>query len=146
MQTRQKVINGIMTIAIVGLIGSNIYFLNKCRKPAHKIRIGTPAIGKHIDYSTPLKDKKDAMIIEHELINAKTIEKPAIADEVPNATIIVEDWSNGGIYALGDIWIQDEKVIFTESIWDIEYNELTGERAKEIKKIILKYTSKELNE
>ncbi|VYU49522.1 hypothetical protein [Clostridium tertium] len=133
----------IMSVVILLLLGLSCYLFNESRKPDYKIAIGTYT-NKYGDrlISYPISNKEDYRAILFALINANSIEEPAIISKLPDASILISDSKQGVGYLDADVWFAEDKVIFNlgeKNNIDSNYKVINGEYAKYINEFISKY-------
>lgn len=140
-----KLKNVLICILIILLILSNVYFLKKSQETGYEMLIGIPAIneehvvsGADFSKSTPLKNKSQVDTAFFSLLNANTIQKPAIADNQPDAVIWISEPKEGITYLQINLWLDEDSIIFiTENTSSHEYREIDNTYyAAELKKII----------
>lgn len=108
-----NLVRGGITAAILLLLGTNCYFFNENKKPDNNILIGVPingVNGARTEFSEPIKEKDDSNLIQLALMNAISIDKPKIADKLPDATIMINDRDVGVSYLSVDVWFDNKKL------------------------------------
>lgn len=136
------------------LLGGNLYFFNENTKPDNNILIGVPingVNGARTEFSEPIKEKDDSNLIQLALMNAISIDKPKIADKLPDATIMINDRDIGVSYLSVDVWFDNEKAIFSlggrdSSTSEARYKETVGDFGEEIINCISKYQNEDSKE
>lgn len=149
-----NLVRGGITAAILLLLGTNCYFFNENKKPDNNILIGVPingVNGARTEFSEPIKEKDDSNLIQLALMNAISIDKPKIADKLPDATIMINDRDVGVSYLSVDVWFDNEKAIFSLGGIDsftseARYKETVGDFGEEIINCISKYQNEDSKE
>ena len=143
-----------IVVSILVLLWSNLYFFNENTKPDNNILIGVPingVNGARTEFSEPIKEKDDSNLIQLALMNAISIDKPKIADKLPDATIMINDRDVGVSYLSVDVWFDNEKAIFSlggrdSSTSEARYKETVGDFGEEIINCISKYQNEDSKE
>lgn len=143
-----------IVVSILVLLWSNLYFFNENTKPDNNILIGVPingVNGARTEFSEPIKEKDDSNLIQLALMNAISIDKPKIADKLPDATIMINDRDIGVSYLSVDVWFDNEKAIFSlggrdSSTSEARYKETVGDFGEEIINCISKYQNEDSKE
>ncbi|BFK80927.1 hypothetical protein I3900191A7_10720 [Clostridium baratii] len=143
-----------IVVSILVLLWSNLYFFNENTKPDNNILIGIPidgVNGARTEFSEPIKEKDDSNLIQLALMNAISIDKPKIADKLPDATIMINDRDVGVSYLSVDVWFDNEKAIFSlggidSSTSEARYKEIVGDFGEEIINCISKYQNEDSKE
>lgn len=143
-----------IVVSILVLLWSNLYFFNENTKPDNNILIGIPidgVNGARTEFSEPIKEKDDSNLIQLALMNAISIDKPKIADKLPDATIMINDRDIGVSYLSVDVWFDNEKAIFSlggrdSSTSEARYKEIVGDFGEEIINCISKYQNEDSKE
>ncbi|WP_252195418.1 DUF4825 domain-containing protein [Clostridium baratii] len=143
-----------IVVSILVLLWSNLYFFNENTKPDNNILIGVPidgVNGARTEFSEPIKEKDDSNLIQLALMNAISIDKPKIADKLPDATIMINDRDVGVSYLSVDVWFDNEKAIFSlggidSSTSEARYKEIVGDFGEEIINCISKYQNEDSKE
>lgn len=137
----------VISIIVILCIG-NVYFYNKSSKLDYAIKIGTPSgtgtTVEKTDFSEALSDKEEANILTFSLMEGISIEKPEVCNNIPTSTIWFNDWNEGVVYYIVNLW-EDGDTIIVETDVNSEkplYKKIDGSIAVEIKKLIDKYTIK----
>ena len=143
-----------IVVSILVLLWSNLYFFNENTKPDNNILIGVPingVNGARTEFSEPIKEKDDSNLIQLALMNAISIDKPKIADKLPDATIMINDRDVGVSYLSVDVWFDNEKAIFSlggidSSTSEARYKETVGDFGEGIINCISKYQNEDSKE
>ena len=103
-----------------------------------------PTIGVNFTKSKPLSDKNEANNLIFSLMEATTIKKPEICDELPNASIQFYDWKNNISYYNINIWIDKDCIIIEdENKGETKYKKIDNTYdVTNLKKIIERELSK----
>ncbi|MGG7159874.1 DUF4825 domain-containing protein [Clostridium baratii] len=151
---RNIIARATIVVSILVLLWSNLYFFNENTKPDNNILIGVPingVNGARTEFSEPIKEKDDSNLIQLALMNAISIDKPKIADKLPDATIMINDRDVGVSYLSVDVWFDNEKAIFSlggidSSTSEARYKETVGDFGEGIINCISKYQNKDSKE
>ncbi|WP_338626600.1 DUF4825 domain-containing protein [Clostridium baratii] len=151
---RNIIARATIVVSILVLLWSNLYFFNENTKPDNNILIGVPingVNGARTEFSEPIKEKDDSNLIQLALMNAISIDKPKIADKLPDATIMINDRDIGVSYLSVDVWFDNEKAIFSlggidSSTSEARYKETVGDFGEGIINCISKYQNKDSKE
>lgn len=151
---RNIIARATIVVSILVLLWSNLYFFNENTKPDNNILIGVPingVNGARTEFSEPIKEKDDSNLIQLALMNAISIDKPKIADKLPDATIMINDRDIGVSYLSVDVWFDNEKAIFSlggidSSTSEARYKEIVGDFGEEIINCISKYQNEDSKE
>ena len=151
---RNIIARATIVVSILVLLWSNLYFFNENTKPDNNILIGVPingVNGARTEFSEPIKEKDDSNLIQLALMNAISIDKPKIADKLPDATIMINDRDVGVSYLSVDVWFDNEKAIFSlggidSSTSEARYKEIVGDFGEEIINCISKYQNEDSKE
>lgn len=151
---RNIIARATIVVSILVLLWSNLYFFNENTKPDNNILIGVPingVNGARTEFSEPIKEKDDSNLIQLALMNAISIDKPKIADKLPDATIMINDRDIGVSYLSVDVWFDNEKAIFSlggrdSSTSEARYKETVGDFGEEIINCISKYQNEDSKE
>lgn len=143
--SRAKVSIVVLSLIIIILLGGCLYFYKESKNLDDSMSIGTPVKSDQINYSEVISNKDDFRTIQLALINGISIDKPIISDNIPTATIKIDDFERGICFLFADVWFDNDKVIFAlggNEINDVEYKEVSGDFAKTVIKCISKYIVK----
>lgn len=151
---RNIIARATIVVSILVLLWSNLYFFNENTKPDNNILIGVPingVNGARTEFSEPIKEKDDSNLIQLALMNAISIDKPKIADKLPDATIMINDRDIGVSYLSVDVWFDNEKAIFSlggrdSSTSEARYKETVGDFGEGIINCISKYQNEDSKE
>lgn len=124
-------------VIILGLVAGNVYFINESRKPPYPMMIGRLVRVDRIDFGDVIKSKEDVHDITFALIDARSIEKPEVSNNLPDATLWINDWHIGVTWRIVDVWFDGDEVIFGSR--DKNYKTIIGNQGERIKEIIFKY-------
>ena len=103
-------------ILVIVLIISNVYLLYESQKSDYEILIGVPVKGEDdsaaVDYqkSKPLTEKEDRNTVLFSLLQARSIEKPKITEQLADAVIMIGDPQADISYAQITLWV-DEPIL-----------------------------------
>lgn len=122
-------IRAVYISVLLVLLGGCIYFYNKSKNLEFNVLIGTPTSDVLTVYGDKVKDNEVVDLINLGLINAVSIEKPKIANNLPNATFLIFKDKPGYGSLHYELWIENNQVIA-----GIGNKETTGKR--EYKKIV----------
>lgn len=134
-----------LLIIISLLLGSNIYLYTKTEKLDYDILVGTPvkgedeSIGSNFLNSKPISNKDDFNTLIFYLMDATSIDKPKICENLPDSIITFNDWENGIQYYEINIWINKNSLIIGTIGEESSYKIIENNRAEEILNIIEKY-------
>ena len=127
---RAKMKTKLTAAIVILLVISNVYFMNKAKKPDYKIHIGIPvsaedgSAGFDFSESKPLK-KETASDVILSLLSAHTVEAPEMEERFPDAVLSVSDWKKNKEHYLFTFWLEENSVIFkSESEKGTEYREI----------------------
>ena len=137
-----KILISIMAVVIVILLGLCLYFYKQSKILDDSMFIGTPINSKQINYSDVIRSKDDFRTIQQALISSVSIDKPSIANNLPNANIRIDDSKQGICYLFADVWFDNDKVIFAlggKDFKDAEYKEISEDFGKVVIECISKY-------
>jgi len=132
----------VLSVVICVLLGVCFYFYKENKKLDDSMLIGTPINTNVTELSDVINDKEDFRIIQQALISAVSIEKPAIAKNLPDATIMISDYKQGICFLKADVWFDNDKVIFAlggRDIIDATYKEIDGDWGETVIECISKY-------
>lgn len=136
-------------ILVIVLIISNVYLLYESQKSDYEISIGVPVKGEDdsaaVDYqkSKPLTEKEDRNIVLFSLLQARSIEKPKITEQLADAVIMIGDPQADVSYAQITLWVDESSIIAETGDGELpDYKEIAGNSyADELRNIIEKQTS-----
>lgn len=132
----------IMSVIIFLLLGLSYYLFTENKKLDYKMTIGTYTDNNGRLISYPISDKDDYRAILFSLIDANSIEEPAIANKLPDASILIGDSKQGIGYLDSDVWFDNDKIIFNlggKYNIDSKYKEISGDGVEYIIELISKY-------
>ena len=136
---------------IVLLVLGNIFFYNQTQKLDYSITIGIPIMGEGtypsmgIDfYDEPLSDRNEANLLIFSFMNAVSIDKPKVCEELPNLTVWINDWKNGISYYQVNLWLNENSIIIEsdECGEEPKYKIIDGSNVTELKKVFERYKDK----
>ena len=131
------------------LLISNAYFIYEPQKSDYEILIGVPVKDEDdsaaVDYqkSKPLTEKEDRNIVLFSLLQARSIEKPKITEQLADAVIMIGDPQADVSYAQITLWVDESSIIAETGDGELpDYKEIAGNSyADELRNIIEKQTS-----
>lgn len=134
-----------MTVLII----SNVYFIYESQKSDYEILIGVPVKGEDdsaaVDYqkSKPLTEKEDRNTVLFFLLQARSIEKPKITEQLADAVIAISDPQANIFYAQIFLWGDESSIIAETGDEELpDHKEIAGNSyADELRNIIEKQTS-----
>ena len=134
----------VIVLAIITIILSVgcVYLYQETTKPAFNVYIGDSKDESVIDFGLAIDDKYVVNDILLSLIGAETINKPSIADTLPNANIRIDDTKIGVCYLWLKVWVNGDDVIFLsreDGSESSSYKKINGDSAKMIVEYISKY-------
>ena len=136
-------------ILVIVLIISNAYFIYESQKSDYEILIGVPVKGEDdsaaVNYqkSKPLTEKEDRNTVLFSLLQARSIEKPEITEQLADAVIAISDPQANISYAQISLWVDESSIIAETGDEELpDYKEITDNSyADELRNIIEKQTS-----
>ena len=131
-----------MSAIIFLLLGLSYYLFTENKKLDFKMTIATYTSNNGRLISHPISDKDDYRAILFSLIDTTSIEEPAIASKLPDASILIGDSKQGIGYLDSDIWFDNDKIIFNlgrKYNIDSNYKEISSEGVDYIIELISKY-------
>ncbi|KAI4443033.1 hypothetical protein FMM80_16125 [Schaedlerella arabinosiphila] len=136
-------------ILVIVLIISNVYLLYESQKSDYEILIGVPVKGEDdsaaVDYQKlkSLTEKGDRNTVLFSLLQARSIEKPKIMEQLADAVIRIGDPQAGISYAQITLWVDKSSIIAETGDGELpDYKEIAGNSfADELRNIIEKQTS-----
>jgi len=132
----------VLSVVICILLGVCFYFYKESKKLDDSMVIGTPKNADVTELSEVISDKDDFRTIQQALISAVSIEKPAISNNLPDATIMISDYNQGICFLNADVWFDIDKVIFGfggKNMIDATYKEISGDWGDTVIECISKY-------
>lgn len=139
----KKNITVIILIIIAIILSSGcIYLYQETTKPTFDVSIGIPKDESVVEFGLAIDDKYVVNDILLSLIGAETINKPSIADTLPNANIRIDDTKIGVCYLWSKVWVNGDDVIFLlgeDGKEGSSYKKIKGDSAKMIVEYISKY-------
>lgn len=139
----------VLFIIFIALLLGNIYFYNKTEKLDYAITIGKP-VGKYsattgvdgVDFYEPVTDREEANLLIFSFMKGVSIDKPKICENLPDLTIVFNDWEKNIAYYQVNLWVDGDSVVITNDGYEPEYKIINDGGAVEIKKIIEMYGTK----
>ena len=104
-------------ILVIVLIISNVYLLYESQKSDYEILIGVPVKGEDdsaaVDYQKlkSLTEKGDRNTVLFSLLQARSIEKPKITEQLADAVIMIGDPQAGISYAQITLWLDESSIV-----------------------------------
>ena len=135
-------------LLIISLLIGNIYLYTKIQKLDYDIVIGVPVVGENGDIannflnSKPISNKDDFNSLIFSLIDATSINKPIICENLPNSIITINDRENAIQYYDAYVWIDGTSLIIGTIEENPIYKIIDTNNSQKILKIIEKYTAK----
>lgn len=139
----------LFVIFIALLVLGNIYFYNKTEKLDYAITIGKP-VGNYsattgvdgVDFYEPVTDREEANLLIFSFMNGVSIDKPKICENLPDLTIVFNDWKKNIAYYQVNLWVDGDSVVIANDGNEPEYKIINNGREVELKKIIERYGTK----
>lgn len=135
----------LLTIAIVLLVFGNIYLSTKTEKLDYDITVGIPVRGEDGSVASnflnakPVLDKSESNSLIFYFMDATSIDKPEICENLPNLVIKFNDSKDGIQYYKVNVWIDGNSLIIGTTGEQPKYKIIDNGREEEILKIIEKY-------
>ena len=134
-------------ILVIFLTLSNIFLYSKVNKSDYDIKIGTPTVSENdnnlaINFSNfkPISNKDEFNLITFYLIDAISIDKPQICDNIPNWVITFNNKKDKIQYYTAYIWIDGNSLIIkSNNEEENDYKIIKDINAETVIKIIEKY-------